>query len=34
MYTCFKGFNSVKALKIYKAPKGYKGSFTSQKSNA
>lgn len=33
-YTCFKGFNSVKALKIYKAPKGYKDSFTSQKSHA
>ena len=33
-YTCFKGFNGVKALKIYKAPKGYKDSFTSQKSHA
>ena len=33
-YTCFNGFNGVKAKKIYKAPKGYKDSFTSQKSNA
>ena len=33
-YTCFNGFNGVKALKGYKALMGYKGSHTSQKSHA
>jgi hypothetical protein len=30
----YRGVNSVRPLKIYKAPKGYKDSFTSQKSHA
>ena len=33
-YTCFNGFNSVKALKVFKVLKNYKDSFTSQKSHA
>ena len=33
-YRGVSSVNSVRPLKIYKAPKGYKDSFTSQKSHA